>query len=311
MRGDDSLDDERWQTIQRRDASADGRFYCCVRTTGVYCRPSCAGRPHRGNVFFVNTRAEAEAAGLRPCKRCRPERLSTGPLESRIDGLDWARAAERLDGEGFAPLGRLLSDEECAFLIALYGSQNGFRSTVVMARHGFGAGEYKYFADPLPPLVLLLRQRLYARLAALGSAWREALGGTGFPPEHAAYRAVCAAAGQQRPTPLLLAYGSGDYNRLHQDLYGAETFPIQVAILLSEPGRDFAGGEFVLTEQRPRMQSRAHVVALEKGDAVAFAVNQRPVAGARGASRAQMRHGVSTVRSGRRLTLGVIFHDAA
>ncbi len=259
MRGDDSLDDNRddgrWQAIQQRDASADGQFYCCVRTTGVYCRPSCAGRPHRGNVFFADTRREAEAAGLRPCKRCRPNRLVTGTLDSRIDGLDWERAATRLDGEGFAPLGRLLSDEECAFLIAQYGADEGFRSTVVMARHGFGAGEYKYFADPLPPLVLTLRQRLYARLAPLGSVWRESLGGEGFPSEHDAYRAVCAAAGQQRPTPLLLAYGPGDYNRLHRDLYGAENFPIQVAILLSGPGRDFAGGEFVLTEQRPRMQS--------------------------------------------------------
>lgn len=311
MRGDDILEDERWQAITRRDASADGRFWCCVRTTGVYCRPSCAGRPLRKNVFFVQTRREAEAAGLRPCKRCRPDRLVIGALATRIDSLDWEAAAKGLNADGFAPLGRLLSDEECAALIEGYGAASGYRSTVVMGRHGFGAGDYKYFADPLPPIVTTLRRRLYARLAPLGSAWKEAIGGAGYPPDHDAYRARCAAAGQQRPTPLLLSYGPGDYNRLHRDLYGAETFPLQVAILLSEPGRDFEGGELVLTEQRPRMQSRAHVVPLKQGDAVAFAVNERPVTGARGVYRAQMRHGVSTVRSGRRLTLGVIFHDAA
>lgn len=311
MRGDDILDDERWQATLRRDASADGRFFCCVRTTGVYCRPSCAGRPHRTNVFFVRTRREAEAAGLRACKRCRPDRLVTGSLERRIDDVDWEKAEEGLNAVGFAMLGPLLSGEECAALSQSYSAASGFRSTVVMSRHGFGAGEYKYFADPLPPMVALLRRRLYARLAPIGSAWRQALGGGAYPPDHDAYRALCAAAGQHRPTPLLLSYGPGDYNRLHRDLYGAETFPIQVAILLSQPGRDFSGGEFVLTEQRPRQQSRAHVVPLDQGDAVAFAVNERPVAGSRGAYRAHMRHGVSTVRSGRRLTLGVIFHDAA
>ena len=301
----------RSRAILRRDRSADGVFYCCVRTTGVYCRPSCAGRPHRKNVFFVRTRREAEAAGLRPCKRCRPDRLVTGSLDSRIGDIDWDKARDALNTEGFAALGPLLSGEDCAALIESYPSAAGFRSTVVMGRHGFGAGEYKYFADPLPALVGALRRQLYARLAPLGSAWRQALGGAAFPPEHEAYRAVCAAAGQQRPTPLLLSYGPGDYNRLHRDLYGAENFPIQVAILLSRPGRDFAGGEFVLTEQRPRMQSRAHVVPLDQGEAVAFAVNERPISGARGVYRAHMRHGVSTVRAGRRLTLGVIFHDAA
>lgn len=306
-----SADDARWAAVSARDASADGRFYCCVRTTGVYCRPSCAGRPQRKNVFFVETRAEAEQAGLRPCKRCRPERLAAGSLQRRIEAADWEKAAEMLEADGFAPLGRLLDDAECALLAEAYVKNEGFRSTVVMSRHGFGAGEYRYFAYPLPPLVEELRTRLYARLAPVANAWREKLGEAAYPPDHRAYRASCAAAGQGRPTPLLLSYGPGDYNRLHQDLYGAEIFPIQVAILLSEPQKDFEGGEFVLTEQRPRMQSRTHVVPLRKGDAVAFAVNERPVAGSRGTYKAQMRHGVSTVRGGRRMTLGVIFHDAA
>lgn len=305
-------DDARWRAVAARDHAADGRFYCCVRTTGVYCLPSCAGRPQRRNVFFVATRAEAEAAGLRPCKRCRPDRLIVGDIPARIAAIDWLKAEASLSGDGFASLGRLLGDEECAALSDAYSAGQGFRSTVVMARHGFGAGEYKYFADPLPPLVQSLRRGLYERLAPLANRWRAKMGGgAGYPADHDAYRAVCAKAGQRRPTPLLLAYGPGDYNRLHQDLYGDETFPIQVAILLSAPGRDFEGGEFVLTEQRPRMQSRPHVVPLEKGDAVAFAVNQRPVEGAKGTYRAAMRHGVSTLRRGRRMTLGVIFHDAA
>ncbi len=305
-------DDRRWALVAARDAAADGQFYCCVRTTGVYCRPSCAGRPQRKNVFFVKTRPEAERAGLRPCKRCRPERLIGGDLASRIAAIDWERAHHALDDSGFARLGRLLGDDESRALFDAYAKDSGFRSTVVMARHGFGAGEYRYFADPLPPPVATLRHEFYGRLAPIASKWRTALGQSpAFPADHDAYRAVCAAAGQRLPTPLLLSYRPGDYNRLHRDLYGAETFPIQVAILLSAPGKDFEGGEFVLTEQRPRMQSRAHVVPLEKGDAVAFAVNERPVAGARGVYRAAMRHGVSTIRSGRRLTLGVIFHDAA
>lgn len=305
-------DEARWAAVLARDDAADGRFYCCVRTTGVYCRPSCAGRPQRKNVFFVATRREAEAAGMRACKRCRPDRLILGGVDARIASIDWDRAGAALDADGFAPFGRLLSDDECEGLGAAYQNSSGFRSTVVMARHGFGAGEYKYFADPLPPPVAALRRELYGRLAPFASKWREKLQkGAAYPADHSAYRKVCAAAGQTKPTPLLLAYGPGDYNRLHQDLYGAEIFSIQVAILLSAPGKDFEGGEFVLTEQRPRMQSRAHVVPLEKGDAVAFAVNDRPVAGAHGTYRAMMRHGVSTIRSGRRMALGVIFHDAA
>ncbi len=305
-------EDPRWAAVERRDPDADGRFYCCVRTTGVYCRPSCAGRPQRKNVFFVATRNEAERAGLRPCKRCRPDRLVAAGLADRISALDWEMIEASLDASGFARLGRLLDDADCAGLADAYGDPMGFRSTVIMGGHGFGAGEYKYFADPLPPLVSDLRRLLYGRLAPLASRWRLDLGGGGeFPPDHASYRALCAAAGQSRPTPLLLSYGPGDYNRLHQDLYGGEIFPVQVAILLAAPRKDFEGGEFILTEQRPRMQSRAHVVGLEKGDAVAFAVSQRPVKGVRGTYRATMRHGVATVSGGRRVTLGVIFHDAA
>lgn len=306
-----TADDRRWAALVSRDAAADGLFYSCVRTTGVYCRPSCPGRPRRNNVFFVETRTEAERAGLRPCKRCRPDRLAVGPIARRIDAIDWERADEGLERDGFAALGRLLDDNECAGLAAAYAADGDFRTKVVMARHAFGAGEYKYFADPPPAPVEDLRTRLYARLSPLANRWGERLGeARTYPPDHSAYRAICAAAGQTRPTPLLLSYGPGDYNRLHRDLYGAEIFPVQVAILLSEPGKDFEGGEFILTEQRPRMQSRAHVVPLAKGDAVAFAVNERPIDGARGVYKARMRHGVSTIRAGRRMTLGVIFHDA-
>jgi hypothetical protein len=260
----------------------------------------------------VANRATAERAGLRPSKSCRPDRVVVGGLEDRVAAIDWPRAEAALAGEGFARLGRLLGDDDCSDLIASYQDSTFWRSKVTMARHGFGEGEYQYFADPLPAPVSDLRRLLYARLVSLASDWRDKLGGAGaFPPDHDAYRSLCAKAGQTRPTPLVLSYGQGSYNRLHQDLYGAEVFPIQVAILLSHPGRDFEGGEFVLTEQRPRKQSRAHVVPLEAGEAVAFAVADRPVEGANGVYRAKMRHGVSTVRSGRRLTLGVIFHDAA
>jgi len=249
---------------------------------------------------------------MHPCKRCRPDRLAIGSLEARVECIDWAKAADALGRDGFALLGRLLNDAECTDLADIYAAEKGFRSIVTMARHGFGSGEYKYFGYPLPSLVEDLRERLYVRLAPLANDWSEKLGkGAIYPADHRSYRAQCAAAGQMRPTPLLLAYGPGDYNRLHKDLYGTEIFPVQVAILLSEPEKDFEGGEFVLTEQRPRMQSRAHVAPLFKGDAVAFAVNERPVSGAKGVFKAQMRHGVSTVRRGRRMTLGVIFHDAA
>ena len=233
-------------------------------------------------------------------------------ITARIAALDWSAVAAALDREGWAVLPELLSATECDASAALYQREALFRSQVQMARHGFGRGEYRYFAYPLPPLVAGLRGALYARLAPVANRWHERMGRVeSFPADHSDYLAQCHAAGQMRPTPLLLQYGPGDYNCLHRDLYGAEVFPLQVALLLSAPGADFTGGEFVLTEQRPRMQSRAAVVPLGKGDAVIFAVNERPVAGSRGDYRVAMRHGVSEIRSGQRHTLGVIFHDAA
>jgi hypothetical protein len=229
----------------------------------------------------------------------------------RVEALDWERAEEELDAEGCALLAGLLAPDECEALASLYARDDAFRSRVDMGRHGFGRGEYKYFAYPLPALVAALRRALYARLAPVANRWSEALRReVRYPADHARFLARCHAAGQRRPTPLLLRYGAGDYNRLHQDLYGEHVFPLQVTALLSEPGRDFSGGEFVLTEQRPRVQSRATVVPLRRGDAVVFAVRDRPAAGARGAHRVQLRHGVSRVRSGRRYALGIIFHDA-
>ncbi|WP_300542083.1 2OG-Fe(II) oxygenase [Maricaulis sp.] len=216
-----------------------------------------------------------------------------------------------LDAKGWSRIPAFLSGDACRDLAGLYSANPRFRSRVIMARHGFGSGEYKYFAYPLPVQVQTLRETLYPSLAPIANAWHERLGiARRFPASHKAFLAECATAGQSRPTPLLLRYGPGDYNCLHQDLYGEQVFPLQAAILLSRPGGDFEGGEFVLTEQRPRRQSRAHVVPLERGDAVIFAVNTRPVDGARGSYRVTMRHGVSEVRRGERLTLGVIFHDA-
>ncbi len=229
-----------------------------------------------------------------------------------IEALDWARIAADLDAFGCATTGPLLDAGDCAALAALYDREDGFRSRIVMARHGFGRGEYKYFANPLPAPVAALRESFWPRLAPIANRWNEAMGlAPRFPARHADFLARCHAAGQVRPTPLLLRYDAGDYNCLHQDLYGEHVFPLQVAILLSTPGRDFAGGEFVLTEQRPRMQSRAEVVPLGQGEGVIFAVHHRPVRGARGTHRVNLRHGVSRIRSGRRHTLGVIFHDAA
>ena len=213
-----------------------------------------------------------------------------------------------LDRDGWALMPKLLAAEECRALAASYGDDAKFRSRIVMARHGFGRGEYKYFAYPLPRRVAELRESLYPRLAPIANRWSERLkGGVRFPPTHHAFLKRCHDAGQTRPTPLLLNYGPGDYNCLHQDLYGEHVFPLQVAILLS---KDFEGGEFVLTEQRPRMQSRASVVPLSQGDGVVFAVNHRPVEGTRGSYRVTMRHGVSMLRAGERHTLGIIFHDA-
>lgn len=231
---------------------------------------------------------------------------------ARVDDVDWHAVASDLDARGSALITGLLAPAACEALRALYPDEAPFRSRIVMARHGFGRGEYKYFAYPLPEPVAALRSALYPHLAPIANLWMSRLGlETTFPDTHAAFLERCHAAGQMRPTPLLLQYEAGDYNCLHQDLYGPTVFPLQVAILLSEPARDFEGGEFVLVEQRPRMQSRAEVVALSQGDAVVFAVSERPVAGARGDYRVKMRHGVSRLRSGRRHTLGLIFHDAA
>ena len=230
----------------------------------------------------------------------------------RVNGLDWQRIARDLDERGNAVLPGLISPAECDALAALYPQDEPFRSRVVMERHGFGKGEYKYFKYPLPEIISDLRTALYPHLQPVANRWNQLMGiDVQYPETHADFLQRCHRAGQRRPTPLLLQYEPGDFNCLHQDLYGEHVFPIQVTILLSEPRRDFSGGEFVLTEQRPRMQSRAEVVALEKGDAVAFAVHYRPVQGKRGSYRVNFRHGVSRVRSGRRHTLGIIFHDAA
>ena len=226
--------------------------------------------------------------------------------------IDWQRLSAELDEQGSAVVERLLSPAQCRALAALYEKDDLFRTRVVMARHGFGRGEYKYFAYPLPDVIAQTRTALYAPLAEIANRWNAALGiKARFPAEHKAYLRRCHAAGQRRPTPLILRYGQGDYNCLHQDLYGEHVFPLQLTVLLSQPGSDFTGGEFVMTEQRPRMQSRAEVVPLAQGDAVIFAVNERPVRGSRGSYRVKLRHGVSRVRSGRRYTAGIIFHDAA
>ncbi|WP_449428549.1 2OG-Fe(II) oxygenase [Rhodanobacter umsongensis] len=231
--------------------------------------------------------------------------------EARLQAFDWPRIAGELDARGCTMLEALLSTQECQTLAGLYADERSFRSRVVMERHGFGRGEYKYFSYPLPALIASLREAFYRRLAPIANRWNAAMGiAVQYPATHAGFIERCHAAGQSRPTPLLLQYGAGDYNCLHQDLYGEHVFPLQLAILLSEPGRDFSGGEFVLTEQRPRMQSRPEVVPLRQGDAVIFAVHQRPVQGARSCYRVNLRHGVSRVRAGRRHTLGIIFHDA-
>lgn len=229
----------------------------------------------------------------------------------KIGAMDWQEIGAALDEQGCAILPGVLSAGECRELAGCYGDDGIFRSRIVMARHGFGRGEYKYFAYPLPDPVAALRTALYPPLAAVANRWNEAMGiDVRYPSDHAAFLDRCHKAGQTRPTPLLLRYGEGDYNCLHQDLYGEHVFPLQVAFLLSEPGRDFTGGEFVLTEQRPRMQSRAEVAPLNRGDGVIFPVHHRPVRGSRGFYRVNLRHGVSRVRSGSRSTLGVIFHDA-
>jgi uncharacterized protein len=236
------------------------------------------------------------------------------PAESvaeRIAALDWDRIGQDLDAHGSAVLERLLPADECRELAALYPLEAPFRSRIVMARHGFGRGEYKYFRYPLPETIAAIRTAAYPRLAPVADRWNEAMGiEVRYPARHTDFLARCHQAGQDKPTPLLLQYETGDYNCLHQDVYGEHVFPLQLAILLSEPGRDFTGGEFVMTEQRPRMQSRAEVVPLRQGDGVVFTVRQRPVHGGRGVYRVNLRHGVSRIRSGRRHTVGIIFHDA-
>jgi uncharacterized protein len=233
-------------------------------------------------------------------------------VDGRVNAIDWPRIAVDLDAQGSAVVEHLLSPRECRALASLYDRDELFRSRIVMSRHGYGRGEYKYFAYPLPKLVADLRTAIYARLVPIANRWYEAMAiDVRFPPRHASFLARCHAAGQRRPTPLLLRYAIDDYNCLHQDLYGAHVFPLQLTILLSAPGRDFDGGEFVMTEQRPRMQSRPQVVPLRQGDAVVFAVHYRPVHGKRGFHRVNMRHGVSRVRAGQRCTAGIIFHDAA
>jgi uncharacterized protein len=245
----------------------------------------------------------APAAGVNP---------SVTDVAERVNAIDWARVSGDLDANGSAPIERLISPAECEALASLYPVDALFRSRVVMARHGFGRGEYKYFGYPLPGLVESFRSALYPRLVPIANRWYDAMGiDVRFPDRHADFIDRCHSAGQQRPTPLLLQYGADDYNCLHQDLYGEHVFPLQLTVLLSEPGRDFEGGEFVMTEQRPRMQSRPQVVSLRQGDAVVFAVHQRPVPGTRGWYRVNLRHGVSRVRSGHRHTAGIIFHDAA
>jgi hypothetical protein len=230
---------------------------------------------------------------------------------SAVAAIDWPHVEDDLDATGFALMPALLGEDDCAALVAAYARDRGFRSTVAMARHGFGRGEYKYFDYPLPAMVAELRDSLYPPLAAIANRWHAKLGAAErFPASHREYLARCHAAGQRRATPLLLQYAAGDYNCLHQDVYGELVFPLQVAVLLAEPGRDFTGGEFVLSEQRPRQQSRVHVVPLRQGDGVVFPVRHRPVASRNGFHRVAMRHGVSALRSGRRHTLGTIFHDA-
>jgi len=232
-------------------------------------------------------------------------------INTRVHQYDWTAIAQHLDAHGWATLPALLTADETGALAALYRDDRMFRSHVVLARHGFGRGEYKYFTYPLPEIVSRLRTSLYPRLVPIANQWNDAMGvDVRYPASHSDFITRCHAAGQTRPTPLLLQYGEGDFNALHQDVYGEHVFPLQVMVLLSEPGKDFTGGEFVVTEQRPRMQSRVEVLPLQRGDAAVWAVRHRPVQGTRGVYRVTMRHGVSRIRSGHRHTVGVIFHEA-
>jgi len=265
-----------------------------------------------------STESADAAAGALALANARRAVGAAAGIAVHVAGLDWQAIADELNAHGYAIVPGMLTADESAAMAAQYGQAQLFRSRVVMARHGFGSGEYQYFRYPLPSMIAALRQALYGPLAAIANRWHQALDiDARFPADHADFLARCHAAGQNRPTPLLLQYGAGDYNCLHQDLYGEHVFPLQAAILLSEPGKDFGGGEFVLTEQRPRMQSRVEVVPLRRGDMVIFPVNHRPVQGARGIYRVAMRHGVSRVRATAegaagplRHTAGIIFHDA-
>lgn len=262
-----------------------------------------------GELDFGDPAAERKP---RPTPAARPATAGAAAgIAVHVAGLDWQAIADELNAHGHAILPGVLSPAECATMAAQYAQPQLFRSRVVMSRHGFGSGEYQYFRYPLPSMVAALRQALYGPLARIANRWHALMDlPQRFPEEHTDFLARCHAAGQTRPTPLLLQYGAGDYNCLHQDLYGEHVFPLQAAVLLSEPGTDFEGGEFVLTEQRPRMQSRVAVLPLRRGDMVIFAVHQRPVQGARGIYRVSLRHGVSRLRAGSRHTLGIIFHDA-
>jgi uncharacterized protein len=233
-------------------------------------------------------------------------------IRARVDAVDWTRVHAELDAQGWAIVPHLLTHLEADAIADLYHQEQGFRSQVIMSRHGFGRGEYKYFSYPLPPLIQALRTAAYPRLVSVANRWHERMGkDVRFPHDLAAFLDRCHRAGQVRPTPLLLEYAPEDYNCLHRDLYGEHVFPIQIAVLLDQPGEDFEGGEFVMTEQRPRMQTRAMVLPLRKGDAAVFAVNSRPVTGVRGDYQVKLSHGVSKLLSGRRHTVGIIFHDAA
>lgn len=261
----------------------------------------------------VNAGAEVTSAAIARAAADAARRTvgAAAGIAVHVAGLDWQSIADELNAHGYAILPGMLSAEECAAMAAQYAQPPLFRSRVVMSQHGFGSGEYQYFRYPLPSLIAALRNALYGPLAGIANRWHELMDlPDRFPAEHNDFLARCHAAGQQRPTPLLLQYRAGDYNCLHQDLYGEHVFPLQAAVLLSQPGQDFEGGEFVLTEQRPRMQSRVEVVSLQRGDMVIFAVNHRPVQGTRGIYRVNLRHGVSRLRAGTRHTLGIIFHDA-
>ena len=232
-------------------------------------------------------------------------------IAERVEAVSWQQVSRQLDAEGNAIIPSILSPDECDKIRGLYEKKNIFRSNIVMERHGFGRGEYRYFSYPLPDVIAVLRTSIYPHLVPIANSWNETLKiEVRYPTKHADFIDRCHRAGQEKPTPLLLKYGTDDYNCLHQDLYGPHVFPLQVAILLSEPDQDFTGGEFVMTEQRPRMQSRPMVVPLHKGDGVVFAVHNRPAEGKKGRYRVNLRHGVSRLRSGSRYTLGIIFHDA-